>query len=794
LPITTNAQNLGLYGGVNFDLTYSNLSSRIFAAFQSPISLYQSDDSGATWYKSFPIDSLVFECKTRGWGGRAIKVFSNDSGWIAVRTSMKKLSLTSVVVNFENGDTGKWETAVDPYLLQSFGYNPYSVSGFGMNNYILKCLLGPVMVNIKEATLDPANDIIDFTNIIPDVNTSYNGISIAIANNTLNEPFYLLFDTNNTSAIGNELYQRGQLLYKFDGINYNLLSVPNTIQANLGHVFLSPGSITGDTVFITGMDSNNTARAFRSFDGGQNWSDISYNGSGTANEISDVDYSPDWISFLPQSNGIVLIAKGKNISYDLGNSWSDLNDTSDGEAVINPVDINFMSKMGIRGMLNSYNGSSGLFISAVNRYLNSFEVFDNVHSLYKNEFYVSTSYGLIYTNAYLNNSLSEYEKWNSPYGISPVDIGNDSIITAMAMNPYDSLNVIVGFDGGISTTLSGVNGFTSVTVGGFVDSIAVKDIEFVDSLTVIAITGRNESDTTEDGRIWKSIDKGVNWSNISPSGFTYGTALAVGKDKNDTSIYVASGRKDPIASALWRSVDKGINWIKVNEAPGSTVKPILAHLPIFDIAVDPRSTDTIYMIAAYVDVLEIVRSTDGGTTFSYLPVQDYQDEFDGSESTILIYDTIPDLVLFTFSRNIIFYYQPKDTIGVVFTGLMDEFINHISYGSILAGTTTGFYILGFDPVIESIIIKVDNLDYRDNILVYPIPIKAGGELHIDNVYINQQHINLEVYNSIGQCFFKSEKVMNGASISLMIDEINIKQNGLFFIRLNDHLFPIIVSE
>lgn len=69
-------ENLGLYGGASIDLSFSN-SGRLFAAIETPYSIFVSDDTASTWYHAFPPDSLEYDYG-RGWGGRALRVLTNQ--------------------------------------------------------------------------------------------------------------------------------------------------------------------------------------------------------------------------------------------------------------------------------------------------------------------------------------------------------------------------------------------------------------------------------------------------------------------------------------------------------------------------------------------------------------------------------------------------------------------------------------------------------------------------------------------------------------------------------------------
>jgi len=75
--VTGETINLGLYGGKSVDLTYCITNNRLFAAVETPASLFNTDDSCTTWTQPFPIDSLEYNSSQQGWDGGANEVLSN---------------------------------------------------------------------------------------------------------------------------------------------------------------------------------------------------------------------------------------------------------------------------------------------------------------------------------------------------------------------------------------------------------------------------------------------------------------------------------------------------------------------------------------------------------------------------------------------------------------------------------------------------------------------------------------------------------------------------------------------
>ena len=103
--------------------------------------------------------------------------------------------------------------------------------------------------------------------------------------------------------------------------------------------------------------------------------------------------------------------------------------------------------------------------------------------------------------------------------------------------------------------------------------------------------------------IFRSTDQGLTWTQVRPAPAATLPVVALGIDPADRSnvfALISDG-------ALWRSHDAGETW----EAGGN------AGLQALDLEVDPQNPSTLYA-AGYVG---IAKSTDGGATWTPLPVQ-----------------------------------------------------------------------------------------------------------------------------------------------------------------------------
>ncbi len=706
--------NGGLYGGTAADLTYTP-TNRLFSGIETPASLFASDDGATTWYQVFDNDSLEYANETRGWSGKAEKILANQSGWVAVETNRPDLKYSSVAISFSNGDTNTWKTAVDQTLLNNWGMSTQAVTSIGLSDYYLLAALGPYVVKINSGPINPNTDIINILTLINGLQSTSTINSIALANSPNLYPYYIAIDEQGSPGG----YYR--LLYKNDGIAFTKIVLPSTL-TGIQSVYTHPFQNTGDTIFITGYDDvNKKYKIYRSFDAGINWTDISYSSATTF--LSDVDYSLNWN--LSASNNLVLIIPGNAISKDLGNSWEIMSDTIYHANAIKPDDINTV--VGSNKVVEiSTTGPSGSFTKTPSYGLEALAINKIARTESEKYFYIATKNGLGYTSAYLDTNVIAGAKWSSPYGEFPM-ISDTINFGAVAIDPTDSLHVIAGSGYGFYTSTTGPNGFMRIVPSGFsTNDPQVKDVVFINHTTAIAVTGGDSLYDAGKGNIWRTIDGGLTWSIVSPSGFTNGNTIALGKLGTDTIIYIGTGLLNVEPGYLWKSSDLGQTWEQIKNGPTSLAGTTHLSLPINDIAVDPRGKDTVYIAAGYGSDYAFVLSLDGGETYLYL--NSYAEK---PYTSIGINRTYPDTVYCASGREIYLYDLANNNFRFVYRGLPDEKIPDIMTGSILVGTTTGFYT--FDPQIidDTTITKITSKTNNDIIVnVYPNPFKDEATINI----------------------------------------------------------------
>lgn len=389
-----------------------------------------------------------------------------------------------------------------------------------------------------------------------------------------------------------------------------------------------------------------------------------------------------------------------------------------------------------RGVVVSNAGTGGSFEVSKNFGLEAVKINKITRSPDKSVFYVATSAGLAYTTKYLDNTMDNFDKWNAPHGEFPIaGAGDDAGLTAVAIDPNDSDHVIAGYSNGFTVTHTGVSGFSNVQPSEWnttAQDPSVQDIIFVNSNTVVAVTGGGNGGLSGSaGNIYRSTDGGDSWTLVTPTGFYFGTSLAMGANSTDTVIYAGCGSElsmDPSAKgALWKSTDKGVNWTKVSAGPDA-VNASTTELPIFDIAVDPRGTDTLYICSGSNLDNAFAVSYDGGASMNVVDVTG-----EGAFSSVMINLDSPDTVYTAIRRELYIYDLVSGNTSLAFRGLPGELIPDLVYGSVIAGSSTGMWKLDLDEPIttyteEEVGVEVGGL------VIYPNPNDGNFNINFPNGY------------------------------------------------------------
>ncbi len=765
-----NRKNMGLFGGSTLDLSFSNTSNRLFGAISSPASLYYSDDVAQTWHRAFPNDSLEYGCG-KGWGGRAVRVLTNNVGWVAAQTQQEAGTLNALAINYTDGDTLGWTTAMDGKKMESLGFMGMSnVSGMGLSDYYMYCLMNKRIVRVNN--LGPINltsDVIDLT--IP-YGANAAAKSIAVANTPSGYPVYIVVDT--TNSFGNS---SNGFLCKYDGVNFTTLTLPGTING-ASEVFTHPNQVTCDTLFLNGS-AMMSQKIFRSLDGGVNWTDITF---GMGGRLTDADYSPNWVASMPISNGCVISIPGSALSTDLGTTWQTIGLQNNGCAM-HPVNTSMILGTMGRGVVSSTTGAVGPFNITNNYGLEAVIIKKIARTANKSVFYLATKAGLAYTMAYNDTLIVGYDKWNAPYGLFPVPmVGDDAGVFSVAIDPADSLHVVAGYSNGFSVTTTGITGFSNVNPVGWSNMTDPRpnDIIFVNSNVLVAVTGGDNQSSFGQGNIWRSVNGGLAWTKVSPIGFSNGNAVAMGKTSTDTVLYAGTGLFDGTQEngKLWKSLDLGITWTQINVGPASTTNMSVVEMPIYDIAVDPRGTDTLYIASGSNLNHAFVYSHDGGASYGYVNAHG-----EGAFTSVAIKGDNPDTLYMAIRRDILMYDAINDTAKYIYRGLPGELVPDLAFGSVLAGTSMGFFKVGEEVLdLTSGIKEVASKDVNfGDMKTYPNPF--SGKVNILFNLKNSDRVSIKMYDISGkEISTLVDGMVESGDHKIEFDGANIK-SGSYYIKL-----------
>ncbi|MBN1198512.1 MAG: T9SS type A sorting domain-containing protein, partial [Bacteroidales bacterium] len=450
-----------------------------------------------------------------------------------------------------------------------------------------------------------------------------------------------------------------------------------------------------------------------------------------------------------------------------------------------PLYIFACSKDGL-GIVTSSTGPGGPFTLQDNLGFSAVRVRSIERNGSKSIFYVATGSGLAYTTVFNDPFIPNYDKWHPPYGEFPVsNAGTGFGTSAVAIDPADDQHVITGFGEGLSYTMTGPTGFTDVYPTGWhtSPSLFVKDIRLANSLVVIAVVGGENSEAKDLGDIWRSDDGGISWTKVTPTGFNNGNTIAMGVLGTDTVLYVGTGlavTSIENEGILWKSTDIGLTWTMVNYGPtgynpdGSTIN----HVPIYDIAVDPRGKDTLYVAGGCNLNYALDKSINGGV--SYTPITCAIGE--GSFSAVVVHQIYPDTLFMAIRRDIMAYHATTNTCCYIYRGFPGENIPDLEFGSLFAGTSTGFYQITsyMDP--PSPVNEFPLADQK-GLILFPNP--TTNQVHIGFKTEKETIVRVEIFSSLGQqVITKAEKVYPTEEQTITIDCSGLPP-GVYFVKFVD---------
>lgn len=334
-----------------------------------------------------------------------------------------------------------------------------------------------------------------------------------------------------------------------------------------GDVAVSP--LTPNRVFCLGQV------LLRSTDGGSTVSDVT--GS------SHVDFHAMWIDPLNHNRVYAGSDGGFYWSLDNGTSWNkslDLPITQFYAGTIDPMNTDrVMGGTQDNGTLQSYGSAvnwSPMGIGGDGFYTVVDPVSGVVFAEYQYCCYGtgprrSTNGGISFGTPSGFNSGDRYN-WNTPIVLNPL---NHNLVLTASHRVYRSLNNGLGY-GAISGDLT-TNPAAQLVYG----TITTLDVSPADTSVYYA--------GTDDGRVWRTDNRGASWINVS-AGLPVRYVTRVAADPVDPQgVYVTlSGfGSDEHLAHVYRSTNRGATW--------TSIAGNLPDVPANDVVVDPADPRTLFL-------------------------------------------------------------------------------------------------------------------------------------------------------------------------------------------------------
>lgn len=183
-------------------------------------------------------------------------------------------------------------------------------------------------------------------------------------------------------------------------------------------------------------------------------------------------------------------------------------------------------------------------------------------------------------------STNNGSTWVAPTGFSGTDRFNWN--TPYVMNPRNRHVLLAGSHRVYRST---DNGVSYVPISGDLTRTLPSLVTF-STISTVAISAADTSlyyAGTDDGRVWRSGDRGASWQEIS-AGLPLRAITRVAPDPSNANVVLVTlsgfGQDETLAH-VWRSTDRGDTWVSVS---GN-----LPDVPANDVIVDPLDPATFYL-------------------------------------------------------------------------------------------------------------------------------------------------------------------------------------------------------
>ncbi|MEK7329725.1 MAG: FlgD immunoglobulin-like domain containing protein [Candidatus Eisenbacteria bacterium] len=184
-------------------------------------------------------------------------------------------------------------------------------------------------------------------------------------------------------------------------------------------------------------------------------------------------------------------------------------------------------------------------------------------------------------------SVNSGASWTTPTGFNTADRYNWS--TPLVMNPLNPNVILVGSHRVYRST---DNGVSYSILSGDLTTNNTSSLLTYSTITTLEISAADTSTYyagTDDGKVWRSTNRGATWTDIS-AGLPVRWVTRLAADPVDAQVvYVTlSGfTADESVARVYRSADKGSTWVSI---AGN-----LPNIPLNDLVVDPTDTQRLYV-------------------------------------------------------------------------------------------------------------------------------------------------------------------------------------------------------